>query len=249
MQLLLGKGADVEAINNKQCCPLHSAINEGNAKVVEHFLMANAQKTTTIAPETLYSVFEFAMTACVHAAREPSIDIKGYKEIVGSLFSYGLFNRVHDRKKCMFVIAAIVVNEFEWVKSACTTFPHLVNFQQSDVDGKFTPLIMAAKENRPIIMKFLLKNGADVELSTNEGKTALLYACAEGYVNCVQLLLKYKAPINAVDLGRDVAFLAAVDGEHDAIIYILKEHRRLLQGKENLQGNFGVMNITQGRKI
>ncbi len=50
-------------------------------------------------------------------------------------------------------------------------------------------LIWAAKLNHPRTIQALLDNGADVNVTTANGSTALSFACARGYTECVKVLL------------------------------------------------------------
>lgn len=54
-------------------------------------------------------------------------------------------------------------------------------------------LISAARMNHPKVIRSLLENGADVNIATANGATALSFACARGYTECVKILLQYGA--------------------------------------------------------
>lgn len=45
--------------------------------------------------------------------------------------------------------------------------------------------------------KFLLSEGADIDMPDQTGRTALLMACHWGLKNIVEILLKYKPDLNA----------------------------------------------------
>ena len=54
-------------------------------------------------------------------------------------------------------------------------------------------LIWAAKMNHPKVIQALLDRGADINVTTANGSTALSFACARGYTECVKVLLNYGA--------------------------------------------------------
>lgn len=58
---------------------------------------------------------------------------------------------------------------------------------------------MAACGNNEQIVRLLLKNGADVNERTENGRTALHDACLNGSLEAVTLLLKHGADVNIVD--------------------------------------------------
>uniref|UniRef100_A0A7R9VLG3 Uncharacterized protein n=1 Tax=Pseudictyota dubia TaxID=2749911 RepID=A0A7R9VLG3_9STRA len=59
----------------------------------------------------------------------------------------------------------------------------------NDADGRTTALIAATRNGHAPVVRFLLEEGADVESRDDGGNTALLIACAGGYVDCARALL------------------------------------------------------------
>ncbi|XP_070292998.1 ankyrin-1-like [Salvelinus sp. IW2-2015] len=55
----------------------------------------------------------------------------------------------------------------------------------------FTPLYMASQENHLEVVKFLLENGANQSLPTEDGFTPLAVALQQGHENVVALLINY----------------------------------------------------------
>ena len=53
-----------------------------------------------------------------------------------------------------------------------------------------TPLIIAAKNGNAEIVRLLLEKGADVNVKTDSGKTALIHAKNEGHTDIVEMLEK-----------------------------------------------------------
>ncbi|KAG7279487.1 hypothetical protein CRUP_035873 [Coryphaenoides rupestris] len=62
----------------------------------------------------------------------------------------------------------------------------------------FTPLYMASQENHLEVVKFLLENGANQSIPTENGFTPLHIACKKNHIRVMDLLLKHSASLEAV---------------------------------------------------
>ena len=82
----------------------------------------------------------------------------------------------------------------------------------------------AAMVNNTEVLRTLLDAGAKVNVTSNDGVTALMLAADEGHVNNVQLLIKASADINARDKSGKTALQYAQEKEHRVIVRLLKEH-------------------------
>lgn len=87
--------------------------------------------------------------------------------------------------------------------------------------GELTPLLTAITHGYTAIVKILLENGAQTELSC-EGYTPLALACSAGNVEIARLLVEHGAHIEARDReGHTPLLQAALEGKVDAIKYLL----------------------------
>jgi ankyrin repeat protein len=87
-----------------------------------------------------------------------------------------------------------------------------------------TPLMIASKEKRLVIVTQLLKLSDVVNQRDSEGNTALMLAAARGAQEIVELLLSAQADSSVVnDAGLPALFLAAMNG-HDSIALPLCQH-------------------------
>ncbi|HSF18322.1 MAG TPA: TonB family protein [Vicinamibacteria bacterium] len=68
----------------------------------------------------------------------------------------------------------------------------------ADEDG-FTPLMYAARSNRPELVNLLTRAGAALNLQNNEGETALIVAVRRGRVDAARLLLMAGSDESVVD--------------------------------------------------
>jgi len=94
-------------------------------------------------------------------------------------------------------------------------------------------LINACKSKNEVIVKFLVKHGADINKEDEYGKTPLFYACLEGHENIVKYLIKYGAEINKSDLTDGTPLFDACDKGHENIVKYLIEYGADIN-KENI---------------
>lgn len=89
---------------------------------------------------------------------------------------------------------------------------NLENINTRNSQGQ-TPLMVAALNGRPEIVKFLIENGADKNLVTQNKWSALHYACINGPMESVELLIT-KENVNAqTDLGFTPLLIACTFGK------------------------------------
>ncbi len=72
-------------------------------------------------------------------------------------------------------------------------------------------------------IRVLVECGADVNLSNENGWTALLSAASCGHMDIVKLLLSSGADANSADKGGDTPLTVAAKGGHDGVVRLLKE--------------------------
>lgn len=98
----------------------------------------------------------------------------------------------------------------------------------ADVDGSInggpTALMVAAQDGHINIVRFLLRNGADVNaMSKGGGATPLIVACTMGHIEIVKMLIEKGANVNLQKEGRRSALVQAAIGGHVEIVNILLE--------------------------
>lgn len=83
----------------------------------------------------------------------------------------------------------------------------------------FTPLINATVAESSSIMSILIKNGADVNASNNDGATALHFAAGDGSVERMTLLCDAGCDLTVTSQAGSPISWAAGSGKADAIRY------------------------------
>ncbi|OWF52231.1 uncharacterized protein LOC110448031 [Mizuhopecten yessoensis] len=97
------------------------------------------------------------------------------------------------------------------------------NPNQTRLLGLVAPIVMASALGNNDIVKVLLDNGADVNMTIRGGETPLHHAAKEGHLDVVQTLLDKQADLNAQDeKGERSLTLAAQNGHADVVKYLLK---------------------------
>lgn len=87
--------------------------------------------------------------------------------------------------------------------------------------GQLTPLLTAINSGYSEIVKILLENGANTELSC-DGYTPLLLACSAGFTDIAHLLIEHKAHIETCDNEGNTPLLqAALEGHMNTVKYLL----------------------------
>jgi ankyrin repeat protein len=93
-----------------------------------------------------------------------------------------------------------------------------------DIDGSgMTALMEASLRNRAMMVRLLLKNGADAEAVENSlGCNALTFACLSGSFEAVRILLDHGGNVNAQDrFSRTALMAAAATGNIGAVLLLM----------------------------
>ncbi|HRX63568.1 MAG TPA: ankyrin repeat domain-containing protein [Candidatus Absconditabacterales bacterium] len=103
---------------------------------------------------------------------------------------------------------------------------------------KITGLMLSILLGDVEMVKFLLKNGADVNKKSGDGRTALIYACNKKFdLNIVKNLLKYPVDISVEDKkGNNATMYAYALGGHDLDISSDSDNAKLLRLLLNYSG-------------
>jgi ankyrin repeat protein len=167
-ELLLSRGADIQAKDNSGCTPLHTAAFEGRGCIVDMLLSQGADPNAT----------DKRGFMPLHRAAG-----RAHASVIASLLSHGadVHATVHgyDARTALHLAAS------------CEHGSHLASIDcllayGADVDvkdsGGYTPLHLAAREGiLPVVKSLLLRHHANAHEVNMDGVTALMLACDYGH--------------------------------------------------------------------
>ncbi len=96
-----------------------------------------------------------------------------------------------------------------------------------DIDAlsirSFTPLMIAVETQHVAIINLLLESGAQVNLTSANGRSALHFAASKGDLRIVRTLVQYGADVNIVSKFRLTPMISAAMMLHHDVVLFLKD--------------------------
>ncbi len=105
-------------------------------------------------------------------------------------------------------------------------FPEIkeINIQQHDEADSSLLLIMAADEGDADSVLVLIEKGFDVNKTTEDGVTAIMYATSNGFLEIVRILVENGADINAVPRDGITALTGAtINNHYEVVLFLLQQ--------------------------
>lgn len=185
---LLAARADVKQTDDKGYTALHCAAYDGHDEIVRVLLRAEADVNT---------MTKRGMTALTMAAGE------GHAPVVETLLAAGADTSLGGKKT---EDMPDVLEETPLIRAAgCGRLPvvHILLANGADVNARsptlgFTALLGAAKNEEWAVVEPLVEAGADVNIITEDGYSALVCATGAGHVPTMKVLLKAGADVNVL---------------------------------------------------
>jgi len=119
--------------------------------------------------------------------------------------------------------------ELEKISSQWENYLPLINTPSHE---RITPLWVACQNGQIEVVKFLLQNGADPNISNNFGCTPLIIACFEGHFEICSLLLE-NSDINAQLTDGNTALHLAVEKNNLEMVNFILGVKNILVDKQN----------------
>ena len=226
VRLLLELGADINQTSGNHTSPLLIALLNGQVALATELLSRGADPNVTD---------DYTRAALFAAIELRNFNHEKYP------FLYD------DGRDPLDLIAALLAKGANPNLQTGTTPVHgLMQFDGSWVnfDGQ-TPFVRAALSGDIVVMRLLLQHGADPNLATAQGSTALMAASGinwipaqtftrseADYVEAVKLCLERGAPVNATNSLQLAAIHGAANRGWTSIIQILADHGAKLDVKD-----------------
>ncbi len=119
------------------------------------------------------------------------------------------------------LMSAVISGDIDGVKFFAKSGPELVN--QKNIGGA-TPLLLACREGNLEIVKILIDNGANINVTDNEGWTPLMRAALAGKKDVVDLLMTKDTQAAAVNsIGESAIFHATSSDCNECLSSIFRK--------------------------
>ncbi|KAL7929360.1 ankyrin repeat-containing domain protein [Trichoderma chlorosporum] len=233
VQLLLEKGASVDAQGREGTAPIHCAARAGNLEMVEMLLefganidIADGYGNTALHEAALNGSAEIFETLCKRGCQRrrnkhgrAAIHIAAMRGLSAAIPYLGDYVNSQDSQKKSPLYLAVEFGHKDFVQQL-VKLPHVKVNTKGYRD--LTPLQVACKKGREDIVEILLDAGAAIEAG-GDGTTALHCAVQEQMESTVKLLTARGADVNFVNIHGLTALHTAAQMGYSAIFEYLLE--------------------------
>ncbi|GFT56280.1 hypothetical protein NPIL_467881, partial [Nephila pilipes] len=205
VELLLGKGVSVDAVNlSDKISPLHCAADAGYVEIVKTLLNNKAK----------INVFRKDGLTPLHLA-----SVKGHTSVVKLLLENGANANLADIENRNSVEFAVAHGKVEVVKLLLKE-KH-VHINDKGNDG-FSLLHIAAQAGYLNIVTYLINQGADVNSQNDAGSKPIHIATREGHKDVVEFFIKCKFLNNYIGaFGQSLLHYAVLGGQSEILQFLI----------------------------
>ncbi|WAQ97891.1 ANR50-like protein [Mya arenaria] len=237
VQLLLLKGASIEALDKSKQTPLNLAAKQGYSDVVSALVEvgANVDNADEDGLTALRSAAWGGHTEVVVVLLSAGASVNscdndqrtalraaawgGHEEIVTKLLEHGADVNIADNEGRTALIAAAYMGHTEIVDHL---LDYKANIDHADRDGRsalsVAALCIPASKGHESVVSLLLERGAEVNHQDKDGMTPLLVAAYEGHQEVCEMLLEWDADVDHCDKNGRTPLLAAASMGHEQIV-------------------------------
>ncbi|GAB6023896.1 Ankyrin repeat domain-containing protein 50 [Chamberlinius hualienensis] len=240
VRVLIGKGIDVDRVDNVGQTALNVASRQGHIEVVRLLLdastnldHADSDGWTSLRSAAWAGHTEVVSTLLKHGVQVDLADADvrtplrsaawgGHEEIVRKLLESGACVNKVDNEGRTALIAAAYMGHGEIVQMLLR---HGASVDHEDQDGRtalsVAALCIPASKGHVEVVNILLENGAEVNHQDHDGMSPLLVAASEGHKEVCEMLLEYDADVDHMDKNGRTPLFAAASGGHADVINLL----------------------------
>ncbi|KAF2967382.1 hypothetical protein GQX73_g6177 [Xylaria multiplex] len=209
VELLLVKGANINAKDDSGRTALHGAVENKHYEVARRLLDSKSE----------VNVGDNSKQTALHRAAE-----NGHEAVVELLLKYGANVDAEDHSGRIALHLASAKGRKETVQRLLATS---VNVDVKDNSG-WTALHWAARNNHETVVELLLGK-ADITAEDISKQTALHLAAKEGHENAIKVLLEGGANPDVEDNARQTPLsLAAMNGHAKAVQHLLEKGAKVI---------------------
>lgn len=234
VHLLIDRGAEVNAKDEREISALFRAAEGGYESVVEELLGRGADPNWFSRKKG-----QTALIATVHtglSSLHRSIDSDGlaqlldrYSHVLKHLLEKGASVNVKgsDDRAALLLLACWNGVKHPWILTTSELLlKHGADIETIDSNGR-TPLMWAATNGNAELAEMLLECNADPRVGNNRGRTALHLAAENNQLQVVRQLLKHGADPSAVSDGGWTPLHNAAQNGHEDIVQLLLERSKI----------------------
>ena len=235
IDLLLGRGANIEATSRYGTTPLHDAASSGRAPVASHLLDrgANIEARDNNGRSPLFFALEHDNGAVVRLLVSRGADIH-LKDSSGQTPLHVAAQADHSDLVDLLIANGAQVNAVDHnsraplhaaTKEGCVAIGQVLlcegaKVNPRDIVGR-TPLHLAAQRGDIRFLKLLIANQANIDAKDRNGRTAIHTAAWDGHWGPVQILAGDGADLNAADSHGVTALHIAAEAGHERMVRFL----------------------------
>jgi uncharacterized protein len=204
ISVLIEAGARIDRLNRGVSTPLHEATLYGHYNIASFLIQSGAD---------VNSLVEDDETPLMYAAST------GHLEIVKLLVESGANVNLHNYNGYSAIVKS-VLGDYEEVYQFL--YPLVLGDLQKK--AKVEKLMQSARTGNVENVKQIIEEGIDINITDNDGWTALMNAAWSNQASVLGFLIKKGADLKFENEVGDTAFLLATQKENNVIINLLKSN-------------------------